>query len=76
LQANYGPELDMNKSTENTIKLFDEEESLAGFLETSQARFWEKEGSPFKRLAAEECQKELPLLGKSGAPKCNNSKLM
>jgi hypothetical protein len=60
----YGKELDMNKSTENTIKLFDVEENLTNFLESSQSKFWEREGAPFKRLTVEECKKELPLLGK------------
>ena len=54
----------MNKSTENSIKLFDNEENLTQFLGSSQALFWEKAGTPFKKMSVEDCKKELPLLGK------------
>ena len=56
--------MDMNKSTENTIKLFDVEENLTSFLESSQATFWEDAKAPFKRLSVEECHKEIPIMGK------------
>ncbi len=54
----------MNKSTENTIKLFDVDENLTSFLESSQAKFWEDAKAPFKRLSVEECKKEIPIMGK------------
>ena len=40
-QSKYEEDLSMNKSSENTIKLFDVEENLTKFLETSQAKFWQ-----------------------------------
>ena len=54
----------MNKSTENTIKLFDVEENLTNFFESSQAKFWEKAKAPFQRLTVQECKNEIPILGK------------
>jgi len=53
----------MNKSSENIIKIFEDENLGKDFLNSSQAKFWESRQAPFRIITKEECEKEIPQLG-------------
>jgi hypothetical protein len=58
----YGEKLSHNKTASNTLRLYYSEEDLKSFFESSQAKFWEKNGHPFVKLSPEEIKDMLPPL--------------
>jgi len=58
----YGAELEFNRTSVDTLKLYHNEEAMQAFLTSNQAIFWKSKGQEFEKLTIEQCYELEPAL--------------